>query len=541
MTFLRSERLHRATALLLAALLAVSLVGVLCLPADAVLSCDHQGTEKNGFCSADDCGGCEIPVQNGEVYEIANAGQLYYFMDVILQQKAPEDVVRAKLTAHIVLIEDLLDDEGEVNTQHLKDGTLRASLPTWQFSAPVCGVELDGDGYTVSGLYGVSGQGEPVGLFGKAENVTVKNLGVLDSYFHSFGYVGALIGEALGGCVVENCFVLESKLMGPLSAGLVGRIGFAAAQSAVKNCYTDAPAALAECGEQSEITGCFYLAESESDAILDTAHKTAAQMMDGTLLDELNATGVQWVESCAREVPMLRADHAYEYACSSACLVCGTERTDSAHAYTNKCEERCTYCGAYRVLESYDHYYRGTCDATCDECGYERVATGAHQYSNKCDEYCDNCLFQRDAAEDHVYSSACDKFCDQCRSPREDAADHTYAKKTCDMLVCSGCGATRPSGENHTFDNACDTTCNDCDVTRETTHAYGDFVVVSEATHFSEGAKERVCSVCGHTDTLVIEQLPGWPVWLILTVSLGGAAVLGGGLALYLLVFKKKH
>ncbi|MBO7341071.1 MAG: hypothetical protein J6U87_00140, partial [Clostridia bacterium] len=253
------------------------------------------------------------------------------------------------------------------------------------------------------------------------------------------------------------------------------------------------------------------------------------------------ATGVQWNESCARVLPMLREDHAYEYPCSAACLVCGDERTDSAHLYTNKCDERCDYCMAQRVLENPYHYYRVACDPVCDECGNTRVATGAHQYSNKCDEYCDNCLFRRDTAEDHVYSGACDKFCDQCRSPRDDAAAHTYAKKTCDMEVCSVCGATRATGESHRYDHACDTTCNDCGVTREITHAFGDFVVVSEATHFSEGLKQRVCLVCGHTDTLVIEKLPGWPVWLILTVSLGGTAVLaGGGFALYHFVFKKR-
>ena len=541
MTFVRSERLHRIAALLLAAVLVLSLAGALCLPADAALSCDHRETEKNGFCSAEGCGGCELPAQNAQgVYEIANAGQLYYFKNVILAQKAQGDTVRAKLTAHIVMIEDLLDDAGNVNPDHLSGGALRAGLPTWLFGDPVSGVELDGDGYTISGLYGVSTQGTYVGLFGKATNVTVKNLGILDSYFSSDNYAGALIGEATSGCVVENCFVLESKVTGPFSAGLVGSIGEEGAQSVLKGCYTDADVAVLACGDFAAIADCFY--PGAADEIAGTTNLSATQMTDGTLRSALNATGVQWNESCARELPMLREDHAYEYPCSAACLVCGAERADSAHVYTNKCDSRCDYCMAERVLESYDHYYRGACDPECDECGHTRVATGSHQYSNKCDEFCDNCLFRRDTAEDHVYSGACDKFCDQCRSARTDAAAHTYAKKTCDMEVCSVCGATRATGESHRFDNACDTTCNDCGVTREITHAFGDFTVTSEATHFSEGSKQRVCSVCGYTQTLVIEKLPGWPVWLILTVSLGGTAVLaGGGLALRHFLGKKKN
>ncbi|MBO7341574.1 MAG: hypothetical protein J6U87_02720, partial [Clostridia bacterium] len=288
MTFLRSERLHRAVALLLAAVLVVSLAGALCLPADAALSCDHVETEKNGFCSVENCDGCEPPVLNSDgVYEIANAGQLYYFKNVILQQKAQGDVVRAKLTAHIVMIEGLLVETGDVNPEHLQNGALRAGLPTWLFGDPVSGVELDGDGYTISGLYGVSTQGSYVGLFGRAENVTVKNLGILDSFFFSDNYAGALIGKVASGCVVENCFVLESKVTGPLSAGLVGSIGEEGAQSVLKNCYTDVDVAVLACGDFATITDCFY--PGAADEIAGTTNLTAAQMTDGTLRSALNA------------------------------------------------------------------------------------------------------------------------------------------------------------------------------------------------------------------------------------------------------------
>ncbi len=575
MTFLKSKRLHRCGALLVALTLLASLATLLCIPAGATFSCGHGGEHaENGFCSEEGCNGYEIPALNAgdpndpddDVYEIASAGALYYFKNVILEDKEQGEVVRAKLTAHITVIEDFLNEQGEVNPQHQQfydGGPIKEDLPQWLFTETVTGVELDGNGYTVSGLWGQSTDGTPVGLFGRAENVTVKNLGILDSLFSSENYAGALIGEALGGCTVENCFVLESKVTGAMSAGLVGKLGGTGAASTLRNSYTDAASAVFECAGESTVTKCYYLADAEADSIAGTIAMSAAQMTDGTLLAELRVTGADWQESCARHVPMLRKEHYYPYACRVDCegKSCGDNDCNDEdcghvdcvhtremgeeglvpHTFQSKCDASCDVCGNIRQLENYNHYYRGSCDPSCDECGYIRAATGEHKYSNNCDEYCDNCLFHRETVQGHVYSGDCDRYCDQCKGERADAAAHAYEKMGCDMLICAACGTMSPSGENHSYDHACDTECNDCGAKREITHAFGDYVAVSEATHFTEGVKERTCSVCGYKDTLAIEKLPGWPVWLILTVSVSGVALLaGGGFALYHFVFKKR-
>ncbi len=61
------------------------------------------------------------------------------------------------------------------------------------------------------------------------------------------------------------------------------------------------------------------------------------------------------------------------------------------------------------------------------------------------------------------------------------------------------------SGCDHKYDNACDTDCNKCGETRETTHAYGDYISNNDATYEADGTKTRTCSVCGLNDTVVDE------------------------------------
>jgi len=556
MTLLRSKRLHRCGVLLAAALLFAALFALLCLGASAELSCMHEDTVvTNGFCQDDSCGGYEIPkINKGDpenpddsYYEIANAGQLYYLKNEILQKKKPEMVVRAKLVANIVVTEQLLGSDGKVNPIHLDEqGQVKTEIYRWWINKAVSNVTLDGDGYTISGLYGVS-DAYAAGLFGEAENVTVKNLGLVDSMFASqTRYVGALIAEATGGCVLENCFVLDCTTEGTRSAGIVGKLGFSGVVNTVKNCYTDAGRAIYEFAFGNTVSKCYYLSENETDAIEGTTHVTALSDEASTLLTLLKGEDTEstWQISCRRNAPVLRPEHYYKNVCDADCAwkSCGDydctkdnchekcgytrelgEEGRIEHKYDNKCDNTCNICGYGRPKnERSNHDYKNQpCNKVCAECGFTREAPESHKYSDQCDKYCNYCQFERTPPiVGHEYSNDCDDECNQCHKKREGAA-HVY-DNVCDM-ICNVCGTTRPGG--HEYENACDTECGKCGVKREITHAFGEFVTVTEPTLEAEGLKERACGVCGFKESEKIAKLVEEPSRLGLYLAIGGGAL----------------
>ena len=549
MTFLRSSRLHRAVLLAVFTVLTLMLLA-LCVGAE--VSCGHTANVENGFCAELECeNGYEIPKLNkgedeqdpaDDFYEIANAGQLYYFKNEILQKKDAATPVRAKLVAHIVVNAKLLNDAGEVDEAYLDgEGNLKESVYHWEIDAS--NVVFDGDGYTISGLLGANNDATPAGFFGRAENVTLKNLGILDSFFSADAYAGALIGEVKNNCVIQNCFVLQSAIDSAWSAGLVGKLGYESKASTLVACYTDAPYAIFECAAENTVSRCFYLADNEIDSIDGTTHLTALSDEDKTLLTALSTAETPWYMSCLRSVPMLREEHRYQYPCDADCMICDHVRADGEegkipHKWDNKCDATCNICSNIRQLEKPNHYFGNKdCLTECPECGFVREPLGNHKYSNACDAYCNDCRFQRvPPIVGHEYSNACDKYCNQCNYERV-PADHVYDDK-CDM-ICNVCGATRPG--DHAYDNACDVDCNDCGRKRTVAHAFGEFVVTVPATHFKEGVQERTCSVCGYKESAALEKLPGWPLWLILLVSVGGGLLLlVGGFVLYWFVIKKR-
>ena len=559
MTFLKSDRLRRALLLVAFLMLACMLFS---LHASAELTCGHDAGVDNGFCTELECGiGYEKPMLNegeennpaDDVYEIENAGQLYWFFQHAMT-KAEGVTVRAKLVAHIVVNPDLLDDAGNVNAFYteVENGEL-VNEPYHWMPKNIVNVVFDGDGYTVSGLYAVRYDNFPTGFFSTAKNVTVKNLGILDSYFSSgTAYTGALFGEALNACTAENCFVLDCAFTGDKAAGLIGRYGYAGQSGLMWNCYTNAASAIYEYDAENDVRKCYYVAQSDVDAITGTENVSLEDAKGGALLQNLKENNVHatWQVSCRRGFPVLRGEHKYAFACQADCdnfAVCAHSRVDGeegkiAHTYDNECDYTCNRCereNKERKEKKDNHYYKAACDTDCDECGFVREDAEDHKYSHDCDKYCNYCAFQRTPpVANHQYDYACEQYCKICHHDRGDAAAaHTFDNK-CDM-ICNVCAVTRAG--DHTYDNACDPECNDCKFVRTITHAFGDYVVVQQPTHFKEGVKERECSVCGYKESAAIEVLAGWPLWLILSVSIGGGvAVLIGGFALYWFVLKKR-
>ncbi|HIY06542.1 MAG TPA: S-layer homology domain-containing protein [Candidatus Evtepia faecigallinarum] len=169
----------------------------------------HYDTE--GFCG---CGVCQpATLQNG-VYQIGNAGQLYWFAGLvngdssIIGNEVPQNAVAdAELTADISINQNVLTEDFKLNG----DGSqfrLWAS-PIGTEIVPYNGT-FDGKSYAIRGLY-YKGNSFYAGLFGQiGTGGVVKNLKLEDSYagvdarvnFFAYG-VGGVCAVNLG--TIENC------------------------------------------------------------------------------------------------------------------------------------------------------------------------------------------------------------------------------------------------------------------------------------------------------------------------------------------------
>ena len=507
----------------------VLLVALCALPAGAASTCEHAEGYQNGFCIA--CDAAQPAVYNAGCYEISNAGQLYWFADLVRAKDAP-DSISAKLMCNIT-----------VNTADVIPANIRKWDPVGTSAKVAENVSLDGQGYAVFGLYGEPTNADDhrdFGLFGVAKNVTVQNLGLVDATFKAnTGFVGGIVANAKGGVTVTRCYVLGEMLSTDSGCGwIAGSLGTDATVCTISYCYTTGASVVAAGAPHgSVIENCYYLG-TDTDSYSGTSGFDGNGLLaDGetTLISALSTQEHPWVANCRTGMISLRADHVYEYPCVPECKICGdANRTDKAdHTFTYECDKTCDVCNRIIAGREEEHVAYTTCGTVCRYCGITIPAITAHQYTNTCDATCD-CGFERGEVT-HVYDNACDDKCNICNTPRV-AVPHTY-DNDCDR-VCNACGVTRLP--QHTYDNPCDEECNVCSGKRTTEHQYGEYTVSKEPTKLKNGERERTCALCGHKDVEPIERL-GVELWVIVLCGVGTGAVLSvGGFALYWFVIKKR-
>ncbi len=138
------------------------------------------------------------------VYEIRNAGQLYWFAGLVngtLTGVDQNTSANAVLTADIVVNENVLKSDGTLN-----DGTFKewAPIGTGETSPNAYTGTFDGRNYTISGLYFNQENSYDIGLFG-CNSGKIANAGILDSYFYGTSNVGGVNGYNDGG-TITNCY-----------------------------------------------------------------------------------------------------------------------------------------------------------------------------------------------------------------------------------------------------------------------------------------------------------------------------------------------
>ena len=136
------------------------------------------------------------------VYEISNAGQLYWFAGLVngtLSGETQNKSANAVLTADIVVNENVLKSDGTVN-----EGTFKEWTPIGIYFYKSYGGIFDGQNHTISGLYFSQGDKMYLGLFGINAG-KISNVGILDSYFCGKVSVGGVCGYNFEG-TITNCY-----------------------------------------------------------------------------------------------------------------------------------------------------------------------------------------------------------------------------------------------------------------------------------------------------------------------------------------------
>lgn len=162
------------------------------------------------------------------VYEISNAGQLYWFAGLVngtLSGLAQNKSANAVLTADIVVNANVLKSDGTLN-----EGTFKEWTPIATSASPYTGI-FDGQNHTISGLYFNQENSYDVGLFGR-NNGKIANAGILDSYFYGTSKVGGMCGNNYTG-TISNCYNTGS-VSGIGTAGGVSGYNYT---GSITNCY----------------------------------------------------------------------------------------------------------------------------------------------------------------------------------------------------------------------------------------------------------------------------------------------------------------
>ena len=352
------------------------------------------------------------------VYEISNAGQLYWFAGLVngtLDGVKQNTLANAILTANITVNENLLDSlqyDAEGNVSNGSDFITWTPIADWmgnrttQYSGT-----FDGNNKTVSGLY-FNGDSTCIGLFGSSESDgNIKNVGVVDSYFKGNDSVGGVCGNNAG--TITNCYnagnltaIESSATIGGIcgynnggtvtncyNTGTVTATGSVASVGGVcgcsiapiSNCYntgtvtaTSSGADISDiCGYYfGPITNCYYLADTEDE----NGGKTTAQFASGEVAyllsqgctvgegeDAVTYSGSVWGQNLATEnYPVLNGKTVYQVDSYEGCIGNPGNSTKVysntnapiyvEHNYSSK--GACTICGAFKngIGEHLDGY-----------------------------------------------------------------------------------------------------------------------------------------------------------------------------------------
>ena len=230
---MKNSKTKKILSILLAVIMVVGMIPASVISAGATgtepceSTTDCTGYYENGFCNV--CDGYQKPeyIEIG-YYEIANAGQLYWFASRVDSGSVD---INAKLVADITVNTTIFNEDGTVIES--ADDTLIQWTPIGDTINDYSG-EFDGNGKTISGLY-FNQATNYIGLFSDTENAEIHGVTIDNSYF-SGSYNVAGIAGAADSTQIYDC-INNARIQGgsgvSLAAGIVASASF---DTTITNC-----------------------------------------------------------------------------------------------------------------------------------------------------------------------------------------------------------------------------------------------------------------------------------------------------------------
>ncbi len=351
------------------------------------------------------------------VYEISNAGQLYWFA-ALVNGKLPDTELNDN-NANAILKNDIIVNSGVV------DGVLAKNTSGFRRWTPIgyygYGGVFDGQGHMVKGLYINDTNRNSVGLcVGLLNKGCIKNLGIEDSYFNEFD-VGGVADSNYGtiiNCYCNGVFVANNRAGGIVSdnygtimnCNAVTKItaeegagGIAGSNSGtITNCYS-IPEITADYNK-GEITGsnygtitnCYYLSDEETNGDNGVTGKTKEQFASGEVAFCLQNEEEEtvWGQAIGTDsYPVLSGERVYKIGTYKGCEEAPGEKITDTYSNSNKniyqphtddgsqggtaYDNKCDFCGK----ELHDFKEDGSCNE--DGCNYHKGTITNAFYSTK--------------------------------------------------------------------------------------------------------------------------------------------------------------
>ena len=516
--------MNRTHKRILSLLLCIAMLATLLPMAVSAADCTLEAHDyQNGFCT--DCGDLGPAPLADDVYQISNAGQLYWFAQ---QVAAGETDLDAVLTQDITINTDLTAEE------------LRPWTPIGSDEDTAYRGTFDGQGHTISGLYIDDSALSYVGLFGFVSGAQIQDLTILESYLSGGDYVGAIAGAGdyatIQGCTSYAPVYGSSNVGGICGNSYMGQIRDCLNYGAVNGSSyvggilgTGVGYDLERCGNEGSISGngsrvggisgksggsatirdCYstgtvsgndyvsgILGDQSADTTVTTCYTSGSIVGKGASVGAIAGamvSGESVIDHCFYLTGSVRATDTAEgveetrFASGEICYLLNGSTHEGALTWFQtigtQTTPRLTGAVVYATApclsytndpEALDKPHTGTAatcteNAVCDVCGETYQGALGHSYESvvtapTCDA---------DGYTTHTCTVCGDSFVDSPVS----ALGHSWLDATCtEASTCAVCGATDGEALGHSYD-----------------------AVIQGPTCTEDGHGAYTCTVCGHS------------------------------------------